>query len=237
MNEISDRILYEDNHLIVVNKLPSEIVQGDKTGDICLLDDVKTCIKKKYDKPGNVFAGLVHRIDRPVSGAVIFAKTSKALSRMTLMVKDRNFQKIYLAVVKNRPPKNADVLEDYLVKNEQQNKSFVTKPGTKEAKLARLSYRIVGKSDNYYLIEIELFTGRHHQIRCQMAHIGCPIKGDLKYGFPRSNPDASISLHAYRVSFEHPVQKTPVEIVALPPDTQIWNCFKSFFESDRTTLR
>lgn len=232
MNKISDRILYEDNHLIVVNKLPSEIVQGDKTGDVCLLDDVKAYIKEAYDKPGNVFAGLVHRIDRPVSGAVIFAKTSKALSRMTLMVKDRNFQKIYLAVVKNRPPKDADVLEDYLVKNEQQNKSFVTTAGTKEAKLGRLSYRIVGKSDNYYLLEIELFTGRHHQIRCQLAHIGCPIKGDLKYGAPRSNPDASISLHAYRVAFVHPVQKTPVAIIAPPPDTQIWNCFKAFFESD-----
>ncbi len=232
MNKISDRILYEDNHLIVVNKLPSEIVQGDKTGDVCLLDDVKAYIKEAYDKPGNVFAGLVHRIDRPVSGAVIFAKTSKALSRMTLMVKDRNFQKIYLAVVKNRPPKDADVLEDYLVKNEQQNKSFVTAAGTKEAKLGRLSYRIAGKSDNYYLLEIELFTGRHHQIRCQLAHIGCPIKGDLKYGSPRSNPDASISLHAYRVAFVHPVQKTPVSIIAPPPDTQIWNCFKAFFESD-----
>lgn len=232
MSNISNRILFEDNHLIVVNKLPSEIVQGDKTGDVSLLDDVKAYIKEKYDKPGNVFAGLVHRIDRPVSGAIIFAKTSKALSRMTQMVKKRNFQKIYLALVKNRPPKEADVLENHLVKNEKLNKSFVTAASTKEAKLARLSYRIVGKSDRYYLLEIELFTGRHHQIRCQLAHIGCPIKGDLKYGYPRSNPDASISLHAYRISFEHPVQKQQITIVAPPPETKIWNCFTTFLESE-----
>ena len=222
---IADRILYEDNHLIVVNKLPSEIVQGDKTGDRCLLDDVKEYIKEKYDKPGNVFAGLVHRIDRPVSGAVVFAKTSKALSRMTVKVKDRDFHKVYLAIVKNRPPKEADILEDYLVKNEKQNKSYVVPEGTKEAKLARLSYRLVGKSDRYYLLEVELFTGRHHQIRCQLAHIGCPIKGDLKYGYPRSNPDASICLHAYRISFEHPVQKTPINIVAPLPVSEPWPSF------------
>ena len=223
---IADRILYEDNHLIVVNKLPSEIVQGDKTGDVCLLDDVKAYLKEKYNKPGNVFAGLVHRIDRPVSGAVVFAKTSKALSRMTVKVKDRDFQKTYLAIVQNCPPKEADVLEDYLVKNEKQNKSYVVPEGTKEAKLARLSYRVVGRSDRYYLLEVELFTGRHHQIRCQLAHIGCPIKGDLKYGYPRSNPDASICLHAYRVSFEHPVQKTPVEIVAPLPSGAPWSYFQ-----------
>lgn len=225
MNNLPNRILFEDNHLIVVNKLPSEIVQGDKTGDRCLLDDIKEYIKEKYNKPGNVFAGLVHRIDRPVSGVVVFAKTSKALSRMTVKVKDRDFHKVYLAIVKNRPPKEADVLENYLVKNEQQNKSYVVSAETKGAKLARLSYRLVGKSDNYYLLEVELFTGRHHQIRCQLAHIGCPIKGDLKYGFPRSNPDASICLHAYRVIFEHPIQKTPMEIVAPPPTTEPWPSF------------
>ncbi len=231
MSDISDRILYEDNHLIVVNKLPSEIVQADKTGDVCLLDDVKEYIKEKYNKPGNVYAGLVHRIDRPVSGAVIFAKTSKALSRMTVMVKDRDFQKTYLAIVKNHPPKEADVLEDYLVKNEKMNKSFVTTPDNKEAKLARLSYRVIGKSDNYYLLEIELFTGRHHQIRAQLAHIGCPIRGDLKYGYPRSNRDASICLHAYRVAFEHPVQKTHVDVVAPLPDTLLWSCFRDALDN------
>ena len=186
MNTIADRILYEDNHLIVVNKLPSEIVQGDKTGDKCLLDDVKEYIKEKYDKPGNVFAGLVHRIDRPVSGAVVFAKTSKALSRMTVKVKDRDFRKTYLALVKNHPPKQADVLEDFIVKNEKMNK-----------------------------------------IRCQLAHIGCPIRGDLKYGYPRSNPDASISLHAWRIAFEHPVLKTQIEVTAPLPDVSPWTAFNS----------
>ena len=228
MNTISDRILYEDNHLLIVNKLPSEIVQGDKTGDICLLDDVKEYIKVKYNKPGNVFAGLVHRIDRPVSGAVLFAKTSKALSRMTEKVKDRDFHKTYLALVKNHPPKEADVLEDFIVKNEKMNKSFVTTSANKEAKLARLSYRVIGRSDNFYLLEIELFTGRHHQIRCQLANIGCPIKGDLKYGYPRSNPDASICLHAYRISFEHPTLKTPVEVVAPLPEVMPWPAFEEF---------
>ncbi len=223
MKPIADRILYEDNHLIVVNKLPSEIVQGDKTGDVCLLDDVKAYIKEKYDKPGNVFAGLVHRIDRPVSGAVVFAKTSKALSRMTVKVKDRDFHKVYLAIVQHRPPKDADILEDYLVKNEKQNKSYVVPAGTKEAKLARLSYRLVGQSERYYLLEVELFTGRHHQIRCQLAHIGCPIRGDLKYGYPRSNPDASISLHAYRISFEHPVGGQLVEVTAPVPEDKLWS--------------
>ena len=197
MNTIADRILYEDNHLIVVNKLPSEIVQGDKTGDKCLLDDV-----------------------------VVFAKTSKALSRMTVKVKDRDFRKTYLALVKNHPPKQADVLEDYLVKNEKMNKSFVVPEGTKEAKLARLSYRVVGKSDTFYLLEVELFTGRHHQIRCQLAHIGCPIRGDLKYGYPRSNPDASISLHAWHIAFEHPVSKTQIEVKAPLPKVSPWTAFE-----------
>ncbi len=227
MNKLADRILFEDNHLLVVNKLPSEIVQGDKTGDKCLLDEVKDYIKEKYNKPGNVFAGLVHRLDRPVSGAVVFAKTSKALSRMTVKVKDRDFHKTYLALVKNQPPQQAGLLEDYMVKNEQQNKSYIVPETTKGAKLARLSYRVVGKSDHYYLLEVELFTGRHHQIRCQLAHLGCPIKGDLKYGYPRSNPDASISLHAYKISFEHPVQNTPIEITAPVPQTAPWPIFES----------
>ncbi len=226
MQSLSDRILYEDNHLIVVNKLPSEIVQGDKTGDVCLLDEVKDYIKVKYNKPGNVFAGLVHRIDRPVSGAVLFAKTSKALSRMTVMVKERDFHKTYLAVVKNCPPKESDLLEDYLVKNEKQNKSYVTKAETPNAKLARLSYRIIGHSDHLYLLEIELFTGRHHQIRAQLANIGCPIRGDLKYGYPRTNSDASINLHAYKMSFVHPVSKEMLEITAPLPSNAPWNLFQ-----------
>ena len=214
--KINDRILFEDNHLIIVNKLPSEIVQGDKTGDVCLLDDVTAYIKQTKNKPGEVFAGLVHRLDRPVSGAVIFARTSKALSRMTTMVKDRNFHKTYLAVVKNRPPKEADELNDYMVKNE----------GTSGAKLATLRYRVVGKSDNFYLLEIDLLTGRHHQIRCQLAHIGCPIKGDLKYGYPRSNTDASICLHSYKITFEHPTLKTPMTVVAPMPSGMPWEAFK-----------
>ena len=208
--DLATRILYEDNHLIIINKMAGEIVQGDKTGDKPLIDDVKSYLKTRYHKEGNVFCGLVHRIDRPVSGAVVFAKTSKALSRMTVKVKDRDFRKTYLA----------------LVKNEKQNKSYVVPEGTKEAKLARLSYRVVGKSETFYLLEVELFTGRHHQIRCQLAHIGCPIRGDLKYGYPRSNPDASISLHAWRIAFEHPVLKTQIEIKAPLPEVAPWTAFQ-----------
>lgn len=223
---IEDRILFEDNHLLIVNKLPSEIVQGDKTGDVCLLDDVKSYIKDTYNKPGNVYAGLVHRIDRPVSGAVIFAKTSKALSRMTIKVKEREFSKTYLAVVKNKPPKDEDELSHFMIKNEAQNKSYIVDSKTKGAKLAQLRYRVVGTSESYYLLEVELITGRHHQIRAQLAHIGCPIKGDLKYGFPRSNADASISLHAYRISFEHPTLKKPIDIIAPRPGGMPWDAFK-----------
>ena len=222
---LEDRILYEDNHLLVVNKEPSEIVQGDKTGDVCLLDDVKSYIKETYNKPGNVYAGLVHRIDRPVSGAVIFAKTSKALSRMTIKVKEREFSKTYLAIVKNKPPQDAGELSDYMIKNEAQNKSYIVSSNTKGAKLAQLRYRVIGNSDSFYLLEIELLTGRHHQIRAQLAHIGCPIKGDLKYGFPRSNPDASISLHAYKVKFEHPTTKNPIIVTAPKPTGAPWDFF------------
>lgn len=223
---LEERILFEDNHLLIVNKLPSEIVQGDKTGDVCLLDDVKSYIKETYNKPGNVYAGLVHRIDRPVSGAVIFAKTSKALSRMTIKIKEREFSKTYLAVVKNRPPKDADELSDYMIKNESQNKSYIVNSSTKGAKLAQLRYRVIGSSDSYYLLEVELITGRHHQIRAQLANMGCPIKGDLKYGFPRSNPDASISLHAYKLNFEHPTLKTMIEVKAPKPSGMPWDVFK-----------
>jgi len=222
---LEDRILFEDNHLLIVNKEPSEIVQGDKTGDVCLLDDVKSYIKETYNKPGNVYAGLVHRIDRPVSGAVIFAKTSKALSRMTLKIKEREFSKTYLAIVKNKPPQEAGELSDYMIKNEVQNKSYIVSSNTKGAKLAQLRYRVIGSSDSYYLLEVELITGRHHQIRAQLAHMGCPIKGDLKYGFPRSNPDASISLHAYKIKFEHPTTKNLIEVTAPKPEDNIWKAF------------
>ena len=222
---IEDRILYEDNHLLIVNKEPSEIVQSDKTGDVCLLDDVKSYIKEAYNKPGNAYAGLVHRIDRPVSGAVIFAKTSKALSRMTLKIKEREFSKTYLAIVRNKPPQDAGELSNYMIKNEAQNKSYIVSSNTRGAKLAQLRYRVIGSSDSYYLLEVELITGRHHQIRAQLAHIGCPIKGDLKYGFPRSNPDASISLHAYRLQFEHPTTKNPITVTAPKPAGSPWDFF------------
>ncbi len=220
---IAEQILYEDNHLIALNKLPGQIVQGDKTGDTPLVEEIKEFLKERDNKPGNVFCGVVHRLDRPVSGVVIFAKTGKALSRMTDLVLHRKFRKTYLAVVKNRPPVESGHLENYLFRVEKSNKSFVTtdpqKPG---AKLAVLDYRLKSVSTGgYHLLEIDLHTGRHHQIRCQLAHMGCPIKGDLKYGASRSNPDGSISLHAYRLEFEHPVRHEQVVIQAPIP----WNCF------------
>lgn len=212
---IADQILYEDNHLIAINKLPGQIVQGDKTGDVCLADEVKAFLKERDQKPGNVFCGVIHRIDRPVSGVVLLAKTSKALSRMNEMVKERSLQKRYHAIVKNSPENHVGHLEDWLLRNERLNKTFVVKPGTKDAKLASLDYRLVGTSKGgYLLLEIDLHTGRHHQIRCQLANMGCPIKGDLKYGAPRSNPDGSISLHAYSITFNHPVRHEEITIVA-----------------------
>lgn len=228
MPDIEQRILFEDNHILIVNKLPSEIVQGDKTGDVSLLDDVKSYIKVKYNKPGDVFAGLVHRIDRPVSGAVVFAKTSKALSRLTVMIKDRDFAKNYLAIVKNRPKLDEGLLENYLLKNEEKNKSFIVRSDQKGAKLARLNYRLIASSDNFHLLEIELLTGRHHQIRAQLSAIGCPIKGDLKYGYDRSNVDGSICLHAWKISFEHPVRKEMIHIKAHAPKGVPWKLFESF---------
>ena len=219
-------VLYEDNHIIIVNKTCREIVQGDKTGDTTLGEQIAAYIKEKYAKPGNVFVGVAHRLDRPTSGVVVFAKTSKALSRMTIKVKEREFSKTYLAIVKNKPPHEAGELSDYMIKNETQNKSYIVSSNTKGAKLAQLRYRVIGSSDSYYLLEIELLTGRHHQIRAQLSHMGCPIKGDLKYGFPRSNPDASISLHAYKVKFEHPTLKTPIEIKAPKPSGMPWDAFE-----------
>ena len=217
----SDQIIYEDNHLLLVNKRAGELVQGDKSGDSCLVDEIKSFIKERDNKPGNVFCGLVHRLDRPVSGVVIFAKTSKALSRMNALVKERAIEKTYWAVSKNCPEPMEGTLRNWLSRNEKMNKSFVVADGTKDnAKEAVLDYKVIGRSEGgYYLIEVNLHTGRHHQIRCQLANIGCPIKGDLKYGAPRSNPDGSILLHARRVSFEHPVSHLKIDVEAEPS----WN--------------
>lgn len=219
-------ILYEDNHIIVVNKTCSEIVQGDKTGDKPLSEMVQEYIKEKYAKPGNVFIGVTHRLDRPVSGLVVFAKTSKALSRLNEMFRTHNLTKRYWAIVKNMPPKEEELLTNYLVRNERMNKTFVYDKQVKEGKLSKLSYKVIAKSENYYLLEIDLMTGRHHQIRAQLAHIGCPIKGDLKYGFDRSNKDGGISLHARNVKFIHPVSQKEIDIVAPVPDDTLWKAFE-----------
>lgn len=218
-------VIYEDNHIIVVSKSASEIVQGDKTGDIPLSDMVKAYLKEKYQKPGNVFVGVAHRLDRPVSGLVVFAKTSKALSRLNEMFRVGDVQKTYWAIVKNEPKLPEAELVHWLVRNEKQNKSYAYEREVKDAKKAVLRYRTIGRSDNYSLLEVELMTGRHHQIRCQLAKMGCPIKGDLKYGFPRSNPDGSICLHARRISFVHPVSKLKIELEAPLPAGNLWSCF------------
>lgn len=211
-------VLYEDNHIIAVNKTCNEIVQGDKTGDTPLSEIVKAYIKAKYNKPGEVFLGVTHRIDRPTSGVVLFARTSKALARLNEMFKSHEqIQKTYWAIVQGEPKQPEARLENWLVKNEAQNKSYITKPGAKEAKQAVLSYKTLAKGDHYTLLEVNLETGRHHQIRCQLAAIGCPIKGDLKYGAKRSNPDGGICLHARQIAFIHPVKKEPVTIVAPVP--------------------
>lgn len=215
-------VVYEDNHIIIVNKTASEIVQGDKTGDVPLSETVKQYLKEKYHKPGNVFIGVTHRLDRPVSGLVVFAKTSKALSRLNEMFKNSEVKKTYWAIVKQTPAETEGELVNYLVRNEKQNKSYAydtEKPGSKKA---ILRYRLIARSDNYSLLEVDLKTGRHHQIRCQLAKMGCPIKGDLKYGFPRSNPDGSICLHARRVRFVHPVSKEQIDVVAPVPSDNLW---------------
>lgn len=218
-------ILYEDNHIIAVNKRPSDIVQGDKTGDKTLGDEVKSYIKNKYKKPGAVFLGVVHRLDRPVSGAILFARTSKALARLNQMLKDHLIRKTYWAVVKNLPAQNEGHLVNYLSRNEAKNKTYVSQFAIEGSQKAELTYKLIGRSDKYYLLEIELLTGRHHQIRAQLAAIGIPIKGDLKYGFPRSNVDGSIHLHARRITFAHPIQNTSIEIIANPPNDAVWNYF------------
>ncbi|WP_373705268.1 RluA family pseudouridine synthase [Porphyromonas loveana] len=216
-------VVYEDNHLIIVNKAVGEIVQGDKTGDSPLSDTVKQWIKEKYAKPGNVFLGVTHRLDRPVAGLVVFAKTSKALSRLNNMFRDGEVQKVYRAIVRQRPPQEADTLVHYIRRNEKLNKSFASLHEVPNSKKASLSYRLIASSDTYHLLEIALHTGRHHQIRCQLAAIGCPIKGDLKYGFGRSNPDGGISLVAHRIRFTHPVSGQLIDITApLPKGDKLW---------------
>lgn len=219
-------VVYEDNHLIIVNKTASEIVQGDKTGDTPLSETVKQYIKEKYAKPGNVFLGVVHRLDRPVSGLVVFAKTSKALARLNEMFRNSEVKKTYWAIVKQRPPHDEGELVNYLVRNEKQNKSYAYDKEVKNSKKAVLHYRLIGHSQNYFLLEVDLKTGRHHQIRCQLAKMGCPIKGDLKYGFARSNPDGSICLHAHRVKFVHPVSKELIDVTAPLPSGNLWNGFE-----------
>ena len=218
-------VVYEDNHIIVVNKAASEIVQGDKTGDTPLSEIVKQYLKEKYNKPGNVYLGVTHRLDRPTSGLVIFAKTSKALPRLNEMFKSSEVRKTYWAIVKNAPKAEEGELVHYLVRNEKQNKSYAYDKEVPNSKKAILHYKLIGKSQNYYLLEIDLKTGRHHQIRCQLAKVGCPIKGDLKYGSARSNPDGSICLHARYISFVHPVSKQLIELEAPVPSGNLWNGF------------
>ncbi len=217
------QILYEDNHLIAVNKRPGDIVQGDKTGDMPLSEVVKQYIKEKYNKPGNVYLGVAHRLDRPTSGIVVFAKSSKALPRLNKLFAEKEAKKTYWAVVKNTPPKTHDTLTHWLKRNTKQNKSYANKKEVPDSKKAVLDYDIIKKLDNYFLLEIDLKTGRHHQIRAQLTAIGCPIKGDLKYGFDRSNKDGSIHLHARKLMFIHPVKKEKLELIASPPNDPVWN--------------
>ncbi|MBR4242961.1 MAG: RluA family pseudouridine synthase [Bacteroidaceae bacterium] len=221
-------VLYEDNHIIIVNKRAGEIVQGDKTGDVPLVETVKEYIKERYAKPGAVFLGVTHRVDRPVSGVVVFARTSKALARLNDMFRTQQVQKTYWAVVRELPPQPEATLTHWLVRNERMNKSFAYDSERSGAKRASLTYRVIGKSERYHLLEVHLHTGRHHQIRCQLAHIGSPIVGDLKYGAPRSNPDGSICLHARTIEFEHPVSHIQIRVEAPLPDLPLWHKFVLF---------
>ncbi len=219
-------IVYEDNHIIVVNKAPGEIVQGDKTGDEPLVETVRRYIKQKHAKPGNVFCGVVHRLDRPVGGLVVFAKTSKALARLNEMFRLGQVHKTYRCITRNQPPKISDRLVHYITTVERNNKSYASSQPKKDAKQAALSYQLIGKSDRYFLLEVNLETGRKHQIRVQLAAIGCPIRGDLKYGDKRSNPDGSISLYAHRISFIHPVSKQLIDLTASAPSAdKLWHAF------------
>jgi len=220
-------ILHLDNHTIVVNKRASELVQGDKTNDTPLPERIKNYLKEKYNKPGNVFCGVVHRLDRPTSGVLLFARTSKALGRLSEQFREKQTKKIYWTFVEKQPDKQTDTLSHWLVKNESQNKSYVVNPDRKGAKSAVLTYRYLFSSTYYHLLEVELLTGRHHQIRCQLAHIGCPIKGDIKYGAKRPNPDGSIHLHARMLQFKHPTSQENMTILADPPNENLWNMIGS----------
>ncbi len=225
MKMSSINIIYEDNHLIVLNKSVSDLVQGDKTGDTSLDVKTKEYLKNLYKKPGNVFLGVIHRLDRPVSGVVVFARTSKALSRMNKLFQEKKVQKKYWAIVSDKPPVEEERLNHFLVRKPNLNKSFAYSTLKKGSKEASLSYSLVGRTKNYFFLEIDLHTGRHHQIRCQLAKIGCPIKGDLKYGSGRSNPGGGISLHAREIEFIHPVLKEELKIIAAPPKDVLWNEF------------
>lgn len=227
-NTIPIKILYEDNHLLILNKKAGQIVQGDKTGDKPMSELIKDYLRIAYNKPGNIFAGVVHRIDRPVTGVVVFAKTSKALTRMNEMFQLKQIKKTYWAVVCNKPKQDKGLLKEYLFKNEKLNKSFVTDEKDSRASLSELEYKLHGASDKYFLLDVNPLTGRHHQIRVMLAHMGCPIKGDVKYGAPRTNTDGSIHLHAHTITFMHPVKKEEIKITAPPPDDAVWNYFSKY---------
>ena len=227
----SIQILYEDNHLIAVNKTNNDLVQGDQTGDMSLDEKVKDYLKEKYNKQGNAFLGVVHRLDRPVSGVVLFAKTSKALSRINRLFKEKEVEKTYWAIVQKKPNPPSGDLHHYMVRDRKKNKSFAFTEKRENSKKASLTYRLVSQSDRYYLLEIDLHTGRHHQIRSQLSKIGCPVKGDLKYGYPRSNKGGGISLHARKMKFVHPVKNISIEIKATPPNEKLWNFFYSKFSN------
>ena len=228
---IDDHILYEDNHIIIVNKLNSQIVHADKTNDESLDSIVKNYLRIKYNKQGNVFCGVTHRLDRPVSGAIIFAKTSKALSRLNNMLRNREIEKTYWAIVRCNPPSNHGTLENFILRDANKNKSYITNDSNRGL-YARLHYKVIAKSQFYTLLQISLDTGRHHQIRVQLAHIGCPIKGDLKYGFGRSNQVASISLHARKLCFTHPVSKQKITVIAPCPNENLWQFFENSVGGD-----
>ena len=228
-DDLASNVLLEDNHLLLVNKPPSEIVQGDKTGDIPLSEKYKHFLKKKHNKPGSVFLGVTHRIDRPTSGVVIFAKTGKALSRMNSMLQQHEVSKFYWAVVGHKPEKAQGRVAHHLVRNPQKNKSYAFNEPQKNSKKAEMIYRVLGSSDRYHLLEVEIITGRHHQIRSQLAAMGSPVKGDIKYGFHTTNKDASIHLHARKVEFQHPVKDEKITIVAPVPNEKLWKFFENRF--------
>lgn len=225
-------VLYEDNHILVLNKPNNMLVQPDNSGDVALEDLAKQYIKVKYNKPGAVFLNAVHRIDRPVSGVVIFARTSKALTRLNEQFKTKEIKKKYWAIVKNRPKIESGTLVDYIRRDAKKNKSFVCQKGSQDAKESSLDYKLIASGDNYHLLEINLHTGRHHQIRCQLAHLGSPIKGDLKYGAERSNKDGGISLHARSVEFIHPISKEKISIVAPVPNDNLWQAFEKLTKEE-----